>query len=320
MREVGVPPKDLEQVVLIEKDGIPVLLRDVAVIEEQAVPRQGAVLRDGLGETVCGMAIMLKGENSRNVIQRIKERLAAFPLPADVSLVPFYDQSDVIESTIATVRKNLLEAGLLVTVVLLLFLVKSARLISVRNPGGDAVWLRDGGVGVSANLMSLGAVDFGMIVDGAVVMMENAMRHLGKNQSEASRLETIRLAAREVARPIVFGVVIIIAVYLPVFFLEDLEGRMFRPMAITVVSALIGSLVLAIFVVPVLASFVLRGKVEEHGSAWFEKVVHGYSRSLEWALVHPRSVIGAAVVTLSVALGSMAYIGTEFMPRLDRLD
>lgn len=313
-------PRDLEQVVLIEKEGTPVLLRDVAVVEDQAVPRQGAVLRDARGETVCGMTIMLKGENSRDVIQRIKDRLSLLPLPPGVSLTPFYDQSQVIDTTIATVRRNLLEAGLLVTAVLLLFLgeIRAALIVTLVIPVAMLFGFMGMAVfGVSANLMSLGAVDFGMIVDGAVVMMENAIRHLGKKQSASSRRDTIRLAAREVARPITFGVIIIIAVYLPVFFLEDLEGRMFRPMAITVCSALLGSLALAILAVPVLGSFVLREKAEGHGSQWFERVSRLYGDSLGWALSHPRWVIGSAVMALAGAVGSIAYLGTEFMPRLD---
>ena len=309
---------EIGQIVLREKGGVPVLVRDVAQVYDGAIPRQGAILRDGRGETVCGMAIMLKGENSRAVIARVKERLAGMKLPAGTRLTPFYDQSEVIETTIGTVRKNLLEAGLLVSAVLLLFLgnVRAALIVAALIPFamicgfvGMAMF------GVSANLMSLGALDFGMIVDGGVVMMENAIRRLSHDQG-APR-EVIRHAAKEVSRPIVFGVLIIIAVYLPILFLEDLEGRMFRPMAVAVCSALLGALLLSLTVVPVFASFVFKGRVAHAESRWFASVHRGYGRSLDWALHHAWLVGGVAVLLLAIALGSLAFIGTEFMPRLD---
>lgn len=308
---------DIARVVLRERGGTPVLVRDVANVREDAVPRQGAILRNGEGETVCGMAIMLKGENSRNVIAGAKHRLATTRLPGGAHLVPFYDQSEVIEATIATVRRNLIEAGLLVSAVLLVFLGnwRAALVVAVVIPFSMLFGVIGMvSFGVSANLMSLGAVDFGMIVDGAVVMMENAIRHLGGHG--VSRVAAIRAAAKEVARPIVFGVAIIIAVYLPIFFLEDLEGRMFRPMAVTVVSALAGSLLLALCVVPVLASLALR-QVKHHDEGWFVRLQHFYERTLDAALAHPRLVLAGALIALAAAVGSLSVIGTEFMPRLD---
>jgi len=308
---------DLARVVLRQRGGTPVLLRDVAQVSEDAVPRQGAILRNGTEDTVCGMAIMLKGENSRQVIERVKERLGSVPLPGRARLLPFYDQSEVIEATIQTVRRNLLEAGALVTAVLLVFLGnwRAALIVAAVIPFSMLFGVM-GMVtfGVSANLMSLGAVDFGMIVDGAVVMMENAIRHL--SEPGVGRRAAIRAAAKEVARPIVFGVAIIISVYLPIFFLEDLEGRMFRPMAVTVVSALAGSLLLALCVVPVLASLALRAAAH-HDEGWFVRVQRLYERTLDAALAHPRVVLTAAVGVLAAALGSLGFIGTEFMPRLD---
>ena len=310
---------DVENVVLREHGGIPVLVRDVARVVDGSVPRQGATLRDGKGETVSGMAIMLKGENGRNVIERVKRRLSEVRLPSGVRIVPFYDQSEVINGSIRTVTRNLLEAGALVTVILLLFLAdfRAAMVVVVVIPlsmifgfAGMALF------GVTANLMSLGALDFGMIVDGAIVMVENSARRLGLRKDPSVR-EAVRRSAHEVARPIVFAVAIIIAVYLPVLFLEGLEGRMFRPMAITVCSALFGSLLLALFVVPVLASFALKhGHVEREGK-WFVRLRERYSRSLEVALRHRYVTIAAGLIPVVVALVSLAYIGTEFMPRLD---
>ncbi len=310
---------DIGRIVLLEHNGTPVLLRDVAAIKVGWVPRQGAVLRGGKGETVCGMVIMLKGANGRRVIQRVKARIAELHLPTGVRLVPFYDQSEVIDSVIHTVTRNLVEAGVLVIGVLLLFLgnIRAALIVAAVIPlsmlfgfVGMTIF------GVSANLMSLGAIDFGMIVDGAVVMMENSVRRLSEHH-QATVIETVHHAAQEVARPIIFAVAIIIAVYIPVLGLSGLEGRMFRPMAITVCSALIGSLVLALTVVPVLGTFALRAGMKEHGEGWFLRLRRRYSDSLETAFRHRRAVVLASVAALVVALGSLAFIGTEFMPKLD---
>lgn len=314
--------EDLGKIVVLARAGTPVLLREVADIRLGALPRQGATTRDGKGETVSGMAIMLKGENGKQVIERVKTKLASIRLPEGVKINPFYDQSTVIDGTIRTVRNALLEGGGLVVVVLFLFLgnVRAALIVAAVIPlsmlfgfMGMAVF------DVSANLMSLGAIDFGMIVDGAVVMMENSVRRLHRKspQEEFHALERVRVAAHEVGRPIVFGVAIIIAVYMPVFFLEGLEGRMFRPMAVTVCSALMGSLVLALTVVPAATGVILKKGVKEHKERWFEWIKRRYLKTLHWALHHRPLMVGLSVVVLAVALGSIPFIGTEFMARLD---
>jgi heavy metal efflux system protein len=313
---------DLERVVILARAGTPVLLRDVARIQVSAMPRQGAVLRDGKGETVSGMVIMLKGENGMRVIERVKQRLASLRLPEGVRINPFYDQSTVINGTIHTVRRNLFEAGVLVVVVLLVFLgnVKAALIVAAVIPLSMLVGFIGMRVfGVSANLMSLGAIDFGMIVDGAVVMMENSVRTLAHSRGETQfdPVERVRKAAHEVARPIVFAVAIIIAVYMPIFFLQGLEGRMFQPMAITVCSALLGALVLALTVVPTAAAIALRKGVKEHQEGWFAYVVGLYTVVLKWALRHRALVVSISVVVLAATLWSLTAIGTEFMPRLD---
>lgn len=309
---------DLGRIVLLARGGTPVYVQDLAQVRISALPRQGAVLRDGKGETVSGMVIQQKGENGLRVIQRVKEAIAKFQLPEGMRIRPFYDQSEVINGTIHTVRKNLLEAGVLVVVVLLIFLgnVRAALIVALVIPlsmlfgfAGMAAF------GVSANLMSLGAVDFGMIVDGAVVMMENSVRRIAEDGS-AHPLRSIREAGSEVARPIVFGVAIIIAVYMPIFFLQDLEGRMFRPMAITVCSALVGSLLMALTLVPALGSFALHGARESH-TRWFEWLRARYARSLEAVLRHRGPAIGVALLMVAAALISIRFIGTEFMPKLD---
>ncbi|MBL8176079.1 MAG: efflux RND transporter permease subunit [Bryobacterales bacterium] len=313
--------EELGNIVLTAKGGSPVLLRQVGAITDKPMQRAGAVLRDGKRETVSGMTIMLKGENGREVIQRVKDRIASLQLPQGVRIEPFYDQSLVIDRTIATVKKNLLEAGGLVIAVLFLFLGnwRAALIVAAVIPlsmlfgfMGMALF------GVSANLMSLGAIDFGMIVDGAVVMMENSVRRLERRPNERFHsFERVLQASAEVARPIVFGVSIIIAVYLPIFALEGLEGRMFRPMAITVCSALFGSLLLALTFVPAMTNMVLSKGVKPHGDDWFTAVKNVYSRMLRFVLRHRLAVVAVGLATVVGALDSLRYIGTEFMPRLD---
>ncbi|MDX2152539.1 MAG: CusA/CzcA family heavy metal efflux RND transporter [Bryobacteraceae bacterium] len=314
--------EDLRRVVVLARAGTPVLLRDVADVRVAGMPRQGATLRDGQGETVSGMAIMLKGENGKQVIERVKAKLASLRLPAGVRVNPFYDQSTVIDGTIATVRKNLFEGGVLVIAVLFAFLgdFRAALLVAAVIPLsmlfgfiGMAIF------GVSANLMSLGAIDFGMIVDGAVVMVENSVRKLHgvKPGHREQARERMRAAAHEVARPIVFAVAIIIAVYLPIFFLEGLEGRMFRPMAITVCAALLGSLVLALTVVPAGAAVLLANGVRERDEHWFGWVRRRYEAVLRWTLRHRVLTVTTSVAVLAVSLASIRWMGTEFMARLD---
>jgi cobalt-zinc-cadmium resistance protein CzcA len=309
---------DIERIVLLARAGNSVLISDVARVTVAPMPRQGAVLRDGKGETVSGMAIMLKGENGRQVIDRVKARLASLRLPDGVKIVPFYDQATVIDGTIKTVTHNLLEAGVLVFLVLLLFLgnVRAAFIVVAVIPLSMLVgFIGMQAFGVSANLMSLGAIDFGMIVDGAVVMMENSIRRLQGAKTDPR--EEVRQAAHEVARPILFAVVIIIAVYMPIAFLQGLEGRMFRPMAIAVCSSLVGALLFALTVVPTAASLLLRKGVKEHKEAWFEHLRAGYMALLRVLLRHRMATIGVSVVVLVVSLGSLAWIGTEFMPKLE---
>jgi heavy metal efflux system protein len=314
--------EDLGNIVLLSHAGVPVLLRDVAEVAIGAAPRHGAVLRNG--ETVSGMVIMLKGENGKQVIEAIKQRIAEMHLPPGVKISPFYDQSSVIDGTVHTVKKNLFEGFVLVTVVLFLFLgnVRAALITASVIPLAMLVSFINMRVfGVSANLMSLGAIDFGMIVDGAVVMMENAIHRLEEKPTANSPIEAIRSAAYEIARPMVFGIVIIIAVYIPIFFLEGLEGRMFRPMAFTVCSALFGSLFLALIVIPTLASLAfpkgLPARDPSSGRSWMAKMSQRYVAMLEAVLRHRRIALASALVVLAAALSSLAFIGTEFMPRLD---
>ncbi len=321
---------DLGNIVVSTHGGVPVLLKQVATINIAPLPRHGAVMRDAKGETVSGMVIILRGENGQNVIKQIKQKIADLKLPGGAKILPFYDQSDVINATTATVRRNLIEAAVLVIVILLIFLGdwRAALVVAVTIPlsllfgfiGMDLF-------GISVNLMSLGAIDFGTVVDGSVVMTENCIHRLEQGNGDKPLLVIVREAAHEVARPVIFGVLIIIAVYLPVLTLQSLEGRMFRPMAVTVVSALTGSLLLALFVVPTLCTVALRhrAKVLAEGNHdkkadkpnWFDRLRDLYGRSLGQSERHRKLILILSIIAIVVSLGSLKFIGTEFMPTLD---
>src|SRR5215212_4501458 len=287
-------------VVATRNGGTPVYVRDVARVALGPMPREGAVSRDGRGETLSGMIVMLKGANGKEVVTRVKERLLEIEplLPSGVSIRPFYNQGDVVDRTTATVTRNLIEGALLVGLVLFLFLrnlrasLITASVIPLATLFGFLLMKY---FGVSANLMSLGALDFGLIVDASVVMVENFVRRLGQagHLSEPERHALIRKAAFEVGRPIVFGVCIIIAVYIPIFTLEGLEGRMFKPMAFTVCVAVLGSLLLALTYVPMVSSYVLT-QVKEKPARWFVSLSARYQVALGWALSNRRTVVGAA--------------------------
>ena len=271
------------------------------------------------------MVIMLKGENGKQLIERVKKKVAGLHLPSGVRLIPFYDQSVVIDGTIRTVEKNLFEGFIFVTIVLLLFLgnLRAAIITASIIPFSMLIsFLGMRLFGISANLMSLGAIDFGMIVDGAVVMTENSVYRLETEHGRESSLESARLAAYEVTKPMTFAVAIIIAVYLPILFLQGLEGRMFHPMATTVCAALFGSLVLALTLIPTLVSLSFRRGMpaktlhyQERG--WLKRLNQSYTRLLDWAIGHRALTVGSAIILLAIALGSLFFIGTEFMPRLD---
>ncbi len=314
---------DIGNVVVATRGGTPIHLHDVARVTIGSMPREGAVSRDGAGETQSGMIVMLKGSNGRDVVRRVEARLQEIRphLPAGVVIRPFYNQREVVDRTTHTVFTNLVEGGSLVALILFLFLrnvrasVITASVIPLSLLFAFLAMRR---FGVSANLMSLGALDFGLLVDASVVMVENFVRRLEESHGEplAQRTAVIRRAAFEVGRPIVFGVCIIIAVYVPIFSLQGLEGRMFAPMAFTVCVAVLGSLLLALTYVPVLSSFLLRGAAETP-ARWFEAVRAHYRRVLNHALTHRAGVMLSAALALAVALGSVPYLGTEFMPRLD---
>lgn len=315
--------EDLGRVVVATDGATPVYLRDVAELELAPLLRQGAVTRDGDREAVAGIVLMLLGENSRAVAQRVDERVTeiAKTLPDGVSIDTYYDRSDLVLRTIRTVAGNLTEGGLLVVVVLLLLIgsLRAGLLVASVIPLSMLVafsvmrW-----AGVSGNLMSLGALDFGLIVDGAVVMVENILRtlHDRRADTQVSALEKVRSAAHQVARPVVFGVSIIILVYLPILALRGVEGKMFRPMALTVVFALTASLVCALTLIPALASWLLPGARtrEPFLYRWCRKI---YRPLLDRALRHRKVTFACAAGVFVLSLFVTPFLGAEFIPTLD---
>ena len=320
--------RDLGTIVLTAHEGTAVYLRDVAEVKVGHFPRQGAVTRDGKGETVSGTVIMLRGQNSKTVIERVKEALVEIrrSLPEGVNIVPFYDQSVVIDGTIRTVRNNLLQGGALVVAILFLFLgnFRAALLVAAVIPLSMLVaFIGMRWFGITANLMSLGAIDFGMIVDGAVIMIENHVRRLkGRSNPDVpltrdESVELVRSAAHQVSRPILTGVGIIIAVYVPILSLQGLEGRMYRPMAFTVCAALLGSLVLTLALLPAASRLLLGRRPKKSREPVMDRARAVYGRVVNVVLDHRVLVVSGGFLLVAVPLGSLRFIGTEFMPRLD---
>jgi cobalt-zinc-cadmium resistance protein CzcA len=304
--------------------GVPVRIGDVATVAFGPELRQGAVTRDGRGEVVSGFVMMLRGENSRDVVKRVRQRVAQInrTLPQGVRVVPYYDQMNLVQGTLRTVRTNLIEGGLLVIAVLLFFLgdVRASLIVASTIPLSLlCAFIGMRSLGLSANLMSLGAIDFGMIVDGAVVMVEQFARRVRAEAGTTDIRSQIAAAAREVGRPIVFGVSIIMIVYLPIVTLQGMEARMFRPMALTVACALFGSLLLTILFVPAVSTWVFARNVSHSARAerleqWLESK---YAPVLRQLLSAPRRVFAVAAVVLIGSLALLPLLGTEFLPELD---
>lgn len=316
--------EDIGNVVVSHSEGgTPVYVRNLGTVEFAPMIRQGAVTRDGRGEAVVGIVMMLMGENSRVVADDVKVKVAeiAKTLPKGVTIDTFYDRTDLVRRTINTVAKNLIEGGLLVVVVLLLLLgsLRGGLIVASAIPLSMlAAFIAMKQAGISGNLMSLGAIDFGLIVDGSVVMVENIIRSLHERHDEkgVSHLEKVRGAAQQVARPVVFAVGIIMIVYIPILALRGIEGKMFRPMALTVVFALAASLVCALTLMPVLASFFLK-KVSEKEPWLFRQAKRLYFPVLGKAVRRRKLTVAVAVTVFLLSLAIIPFLGTEFIPRLD---
>tara|TARA_R110002072_G_scaffold178002_1_gene334098 strand:+ start:5505 stop:8582 length:3078 start_codon:yes stop_codon:yes gene_type:complete len=322
---------DIEQVVIANRNGAPVRVADVASVAIGKELRTGAATRDGV-ETVLGTAMMLVGENSRSVARAIAARLEEIrpSLPQGVRLETVYDRTTLVDKAIATVEKNLLEGALLVIVVLFLLLgnLRAALITAAVIPLAMLATIT-GMVrtGVSANLMSLGALDFGLIVDGAVIIVENCTRRLaeaqhasGGRQPLKERLQLVYEATSEVIRPSLFGVAIITVVYIPIFSLTGVEGKMFHPMAATVVMALLSAMLLSLTIVPAAVAVFMTGKVREKESAVINVSKKLYRPALELALRFRLMVLTGAGVLLAASLWLATTLGSEFIPQLNEGD
>ncbi len=321
---------DLEATVVAYRNRVPILLRQVASVRVGPEIRQGAITRDGKGETVAGIVLMLRGASGKDVVAGVKEKLevARRSLPDDVTIVPFYDRSELVETALGTVRKALLQGAVLVVLVLLFFMghVRSALLVVIQLPmAALATFLVMRMVGLSANLMTLSglAIAIGMLGDGAIVLVENAVRLLALARDgggTVDRVAVIRRAALEVSRPIVFGVLVIIVVFLPIASLRGMEGKMFAPLAYTISIALGAALVLSLTLIPALASLLLKpvpifggGRIP-HPADIVRKI---YRPQLAWVLDHPKSIALGALVLLVAAALIVPTLGTEFLPTMD---
>ncbi|MCK9490215.1 MAG: CusA/CzcA family heavy metal efflux RND transporter [Xanthomonadales bacterium] len=322
---------EIRAIVLDRRGGVPIRVGDVATVGEGLELRSGAATQNGR-EVVLGTVMMLVGSNSREVAQEAAAKLqeAARSLPAGVAANPVYDRTALVDRTIATVSRNLVEGALLVIVVLFLLLGNfRAALITAAVIPLVMLFTVFGMVrgGVSGNLMSLGALDFGLIVDGAVIIIENCLRRFGEMQhrlgrvmNEKERHDVAASATAEVIRPSLFGLAIITAVYLPIFALTGIEGKMFHPMAITVVLALTGAMLLSLTFVPAAVAVFLGGRVEEKENRLMRWTKRLYAPALDWSLRH-RNIVVAGALLLVIGCGLLATrLGTEFIPDLDEGD
>jgi len=324
-------PGQIGDILVTRREGVSIRVRDVATVGEGQELRSGAASQNG-HEVVLGTAIMLMGSNSREVSQAVAKRLeeASRSLPAGVTVTPVYDRTLLVDRTITTVAKNLTEGALLVIVILFLLLgnFRAALITALVIPLAMLFTLTGmARGGVSANLMSLGALDFGLIVDGAVIIIENCLRRfaerqheLGRTLSLEERFELTAAATAEVIRPSLFGLGIITAVYLPIFALTGVEGKMFHPMAITVVLALTGAMVLALTFVPAAIALMLGGRVQEKENRLMSWMRRRYEPLLDTSFRHARIVGGLAILLVAGSGVIASRMGSEFVPSLDEGD
>jgi cobalt-zinc-cadmium resistance protein CzcA len=324
IRSVGVfrDLADIGEVRVAYHDDVPVHVRDVAAVTEAYAPRQGVVTRDGDNDAVEGIVLMRRGQNPSVVLGELRTRVAQLndhTLPKGVRIHPFYDRTELVDTTLHTVFHNLAEGAFLVTAVLFAFLLslRASLIVALVIPLSLAAafaYLQTRGM--SANLLSMGAIDFGIIVDGAVILIEHIFEQV-PHTHDLPLLERVERAAREVARPTLFSLLIIIAAYLPIFALERVEGRIFSPMANTVVAALVGAMLMSFTLVPVLAFFALRRPRKHRESPLLVWARRAYQPTLAWAMRRPGviAVLGGGALAAAVVL--TPRLGSEFLPELN---
>jgi heavy metal efflux system protein len=316
---------DIAAIVIDERNGVPVTIGDVAKVKPAPMIRAGLVTRDGQGEIVTGLVMMVIGENGRRVVGQVKEQMAELQksLPEGVTIEPLYDRTHLIEMTLDTVIHNLCEGGALVIVILLLLLgnIRGGLIVALAIPMSLLFAANVGlAIGMTASLMSLGAIDFGLIVDSSVIMVENSVRRLAHEGGTRDKLDIVRDAALEVLKPSVFGAAIIAIVYLPILALQGTEGKMFRPMALTVIFALAGSMLISLTLMPVLASLVLSAKAEEKEVWLLRFIKKGYTPLLDFVRVRPVLPALVALGLIAVSVPMALNLGAVFMPRLNEGD
>lgn len=314
-------PADIENIVIRAENGVPISIKDVGRVVEGREIRRGASTADGKGEVVIGLGFMLMGENSHVVTRALQTRLQEIQktLPKGVKVEQVYARTTLVDHVLGTVQRNLIEGALLVVAVLFLFLgnLRAGLIVAAAIPLSMLFafnWMLQ--AGIAGSLMSLGAIDFGLIVDSSVITIENSMRRLAEDKSEKTRREIVRDAAVEVRKPTLFGELIIMIVYVPILALEGIEGKLFRPMALTVIFALMGSMILSMTLMPVLASLLLPRHIE-HRDGWLMRGLKaGYRPLLHGALRFRVLVLGAALLLLGNAIFLATQLGTEFVPKL----
>lgn len=326
---------DIEQIVVANRSQVPVLIKDIATVEEGSGVRYGAMSANGKGEAVGGILLMLKGENASEVIDRVKERITTIEkgLPQGMTVKAFIDRESLVKRSIHTVTKNLIEGGLIVVFVLVLLLgnLRAGLVVASVIPLSMlfAITLMHA-FGVSGNLMSLGAIDFGLIVDGAVIIVEIVVRKITERTRAIGRMltdsefdETVVKGSTEIMSSAAFGQLVILVVYLPILALTGIEGKMFKPMAITVVFAILGAFILCLTYVPMISSVVLSKKGEEHttfADTLIQKLMKGYLPALGFAIRRPFIILGSAFLALVIAGMVFTQLGGEFIPELNEGD
>jgi len=313
---------NIKDIIVKRTEDRPIYIKDIADVSLGKKIRQGAVTRDGEGEVVTGIVMMLRGGNGRKVIEDMDQKIDNVnkSLPEGVTIEKFYDQSDLVDRTTDTIITNLVEGGFFVIAILLLLLgeITGALIVAAVIPLSMLfAFIGMDQLGLAANLMSLGAIDFGMVVDGSVVMVENIVEKLNSDKSNKSKLQIIREAAHEVARPIFFGVLIILMVYVPVMTFSGMEGILFRPMAITVGAAVLGSLILALVYVPAISAIVFRNGVKTRKNYVINWLKPRYEKFLKQSLNKKGIIVSSALVIFGISIAMMPFLGTQFLPELD---
>jgi len=313
--------EEIGNIVIVAHEGVPVRVRDVGEVLTGHEIRRGAVTVNGQGETVLGLGFLLMGENSHDVTSRLRDRMTEIQetLPEGVVVKSVYERTDLVDQVLETVKENLFVGALLVVAVLFAFLgnLRAGLIVASAIPLSMLFAVQGmARFGIAGSLMSLGAIDFGLVVDSSVIMIENSVRRLAEPGRRDSVLETVRKAAMEVRKPTMYGELIIAVVFLPVLTLEGIEGRLFKPMALTLLFALAGSLVFSLTLMPVLASLLLKGQTDNKPNKLSAILRRGYSPILDFAVRHRRAVLASAAGLLLCGMGLATRLGSEFIPRL----